>query len=65
MGGKGEANDAGTLRYMTPEMLSSSNSKANPALDVWTIGIMIYAMLFNQMPFNGKDKTEIKRNICQ
>lgn len=50
---------------MTPEMLKSNNSKANPAQDVWTIGIMLYAMLFNSMPFDGSTKDEIKESIIK
>jgi serine/threonine protein kinase len=62
-GGEGENNDASTLRYTTPEMLISMNSKANPAMDVWAIGIMLYYMLFNEFPFNGKEKDDIKEAI--
>jgi serine/threonine protein kinase len=50
---------------MTPEMLKSNNSKANPAQDVWTIGIMLYAMLFNSMPFDGSTKDQIKESIIK
>jgi serine/threonine protein kinase KIN1/2 len=62
-GGAGEQNDASTLRYTTPEMLLSVNSKANPAMDVWAIGIMLYYMLFNEFPFNGKEKDDIREAI--
>ena len=48
-----EKNDAGTLKYMTPEMLTSVTSTASPAMDVWAIGIMVYCMMFNKFPFNG------------
>ena len=44
-------------------MLISVNSKANPAMDIWAIGIMLYYMLFNDMPFNGKEKDDIKEAI--
>jgi len=64
-GGQGENNDAMTLRYATPEMLKSNNSKANPAQDVWTIGIMLYAMLFSCMPFDGTTKDQIKDSIMK
>ena len=60
-GGEGENNDASTLRYTTPEMLTSNN--ANPAMDVWAIGIMLYYMLFNEFPFNGKEKDDIREAI--
>lgn len=60
---KGEKNTAATLKYMTPEMISTSNSVAAPPMDVWAIGIMAYCMMFNRLPFNGATKDEIKKNI--
>ena len=41
-----EKNDAGTLKYMAPEVLANSHTLANPALDVWALGIMLYAMVY-------------------
>lgn len=64
VGGEAEKNNAATLKYMTPEMTSSSNSTASPAMDVWAIGIMLYSMLFNRLPFNGNTRDEIKQKIC-
>lgn len=64
IGGEAEKNNAATLKYMTPEMISTSGSTANPAMDVWAIGIMLYSCLFNRVPFNGNTKEEIKNKIC-
>jgi serine/threonine protein kinase len=61
--GKGEKNDAATLRYMTPEMVADHLSTASPAMDVWAIGVMLYSILFYKFPFNGKSKREIKDAI--
>jgi non-specific serine/threonine protein kinase len=55
-GGISDKNEAFTLRYAAPELILSDNSRSHPSLDVWTIGIMLYAMLFNLMPFNGTTK---------
>jgi len=55
-GGISDKNEAFTLRYAAPEIILSDNSRSHPSLDVWTIGIMLYAMLFNLMPFNGTTK---------
>ena len=41
-----EKNDAGTLRYMPPEVLANAHTLANPANDVWALGIMLYSMIF-------------------
>jgi len=64
-GNSGDKNEAFTLRYMTPESIALETSVANPAMDVWTIGIMVYEMLFNKKPFDGKTREEIKRNILK
>lgn len=58
-----DKNTAATLKYMTPEMISQTNSVASPAMDVWAIGIMTYCMLFNRLPFSSPNKDEIKNMI--
>ena len=45
--------DAGTLRFMAPEVLGGLDLKASPAIDIWALGIMLYCMLFYKFPFNG------------
>lgn len=47
--------DAGTLRYMAPEVLNGTDTKAKPAIDIWAIGCMLYCMLFYKFPFNGEN----------
>ena len=58
-----DKNNAATLRYMTPEMISQSYSTANSAMDVWAMGVMVYAMIFCQTPFDGDEKEEIRNKI--
>lgn len=48
-----DRNDAGTLSYMAPETLMGTETMANPAMDVWALGIMMYVMLFSRFPFKG------------
>jgi serine/threonine protein kinase len=62
-GSTGEKNDAGTLRYMPPEMLQDELSTANPAIDVWAIGVMLYCMVFDKFPFNGDSPDAIRHKI--
>lgn len=38
---------------MPPEVLSGENTAADPAIDVWALGCMLYAMLLNNLPFSG------------
>jgi serine/threonine protein kinase len=53
--------DAGTLSYMAPECLQRELGDTTPAIDVWAIGIMFYAMIMGTLPFsNSNDKDLIK-----
>ena len=60
-GVEGDKVDAGTLLYMAPECLEKVAAKTTPAIDVWAIGIMFYAMLYGQLPFNSDDEKELVR----
>jgi hypothetical protein len=44
--------DAGTIAYMPPECFEG-NVSSSPALDIWAIGLMFYAMLYGTLPFYG------------
>ena len=43
--------DAGTLAYMAPECLEKVAAETTPAIDVWAIGVMFYAMVYGELPF--------------
>lgn len=58
-----EKNDAGTLRYMAPEVLQSHNTTANSAIDIWAMGVMMYCMVIDKFPFNGDSSAVIKDKI--
>lgn len=59
-----EKTDAGTLKYMPPELHSGEYINASQAMDVWAIGIMLYAMLFGHVPFTGQTQAEVKDAVC-
>ncbi len=42
---------AGDQRYIAPE--AENDKKLNNKSDLWSIGIMIYEMYFNQLPFTN------------
>lgn len=48
---------------MPPELLSGQSTLADPALDVWAIGIMTYMMLVGEYPFKGETTSEVKKAI--
>lgn len=58
-----ERSDAGSLHYIAPEVLTRSDNRANPALDIWSLGCIIYAMLTKTLPFSGKTRKEIMSKI--
>jgi len=52
------AGASGTLSYMAPEMLVPDSSY-DKAIDAWSLGINLYALLFNVMPFFGDNNNEL------
>ena len=54
--------DAGTVAYMPPEAFESAIS-TSPALDVWAIGLMFYAMLYGTLPFYSQDESVLRQKI--
>jgi len=51
----GEVIHAGTMLYSPPEIVSKSNLKSNPKIDVWSLGIILYALLTKEYPFSGEN----------
>ncbi len=43
----------GTLAYMAPERIRSSNDEASRASDVYGLGVILYEMLSGRRPFEG------------
>lgn len=49
---------------MAPEVLSGRLKVPSTAVDIWSMGVILFAMLVGDLPFNGKDNREIVENIC-
>lgn len=60
---KQEANRAGSLPFMAPELLDGKCA-ITPALDVWSLGCVLFEMLTGDKPFSGT-RDEIKRRILE
>lgn len=43
---------AGTIGFMAPEVILNQNSDFK--VDIWSIGIILYALICSQVPFLGK-----------
>lgn len=53
----------GTLCYCSPEVvMGKPHTKAT---DIWSMGVVLYAMLTGRIPFATYDKKETSRNIIQ
>ena len=50
----------GTLSFQAPEIFSESNY-AGPPLDVWALGVILFALLSGRLPFEGPELNSQKR----
>ena len=50
----------GTPLYVSPEVL---DGKYDLRCDLWSLGVIAYMLLSNQVPFNGKNTEELKKKI--
>ena len=57
-----ETINAGTLKYMAPELF---HKKADNAfgIDVWAMGCILYAMVNGRLPFQGESRKHIRDKI--
>ena len=53
---------AGTFRFVPPEILEG-NFESNTKLDIWSMGLILYKMIYGIYPFEGKNDEEIGRKI--
>ena len=52
---------AGTPLAMAPEVVTNKNYSFKA--DVWSLGTILFQMLTNEYPFNGRNLTELKKNL--
>lgn len=62
-GHKSEVTHAGSLNYMPPELFTQKNVVASPALDVWSLGCILYALVVGKIPFRGDSVPDIRQKI--
>ena len=53
----------GTPITMAPEVLKGQNDLICSKSDIWSLGIIIYYMLFKEYPYNGQSEYQIIKNI--
>lgn len=54
----------GTPSYIAPEILLEQGYEG-PPVDVWSSGVVLYAMLCGRVPFKGENLVELKRSILR
>jgi serine/threonine protein kinase len=53
----------GTPRYLAPEQIQSSGAPADPTIDVYGLGAVMYELLTGQPPFSGPTLAAIVRAV--
>lgn len=56
------SDQGGTLKYWAPEMVNGL--EYNRAVDMWSIGILIYVILCGQFPFQAQSEQDLLRLIA-
>ena len=55
----------GTPSYMAPEQVHGNTAHADERTDVYSLGVMLYQMLGETLPFDGATSVEVMRAILQ
>ena len=53
----------GTYFYLPPETLLSTNPTLSNKVDVWSLGIIFYELIFGRRPFEGQEAINLFTEI--
>lgn len=48
---------------MSPETLSDEVTETDTPIDIWSLGVIMYVLLFNAYPFEGSTRIQVKMSI--
>ncbi len=54
----------GTPDYMAPEQVQGRRDQIGPATDIWALGVLLYQLLCDRLPFEGETPAERFEAIC-
>lgn len=52
---------AGTIGFMAPEVVKDEYT--NSKVDIWSLGVILFALISSRVPFSGKNRDETAENI--
>lgn len=53
----------GTLLYAPPEIICGRLKSILHCIDIWSIGVILYYLVFAEYPFKGQTQVELKESI--
>lgn len=61
-GGVMEKSNAGSLKFMSPELLLG-RTQSTPKIDIWALGCILHALILGEFPFAEADREKLKTQI--
>ncbi|CAD8106440.1 unnamed protein product [Paramecium primaurelia] len=57
--------DLGSLSYMPPEVLSGQIQQIRPSIDIWAMGVILFALVCGTLPFTRPLQEQTVQNILK
>ncbi|CAK89508.1 unnamed protein product (macronuclear) [Paramecium tetraurelia] len=57
--------DRGSLSYMPPEVVGGQATEIRPAIDIWALGVILYALVCANLPFTSRSDEQTIDNILK